>query len=73
MYPAPATSNFSKPSGMGDLGDDLFGDLARRLAQTLGQLERERQGKLAQLDLGRLVDDDVRQVDMVFLRRKART
>ena len=62
MYPAPATSSRSKPS-MGRAGDDLFGDLARSLAQALRQFEGERQGVFAELDFGRLLDDDVGQVD----------
>ena len=53
--------------GQRQLGDDLFGDLARRFAQLLGQLERKRQGKLAHLDRGRLVDDDVRQLELVLV------
>src|SRR5258708_34210900 len=35
--------------------DDLFPDLARRLAQLLGQLKAERQRVLAQPDIGLLV------------------
>ena len=48
------------------LGDKFFGDLARRLAQTLGQFEREGQGELTHLNIGRLVDDDVRQLNVIF-------
>ena len=46
-----------------DPGDNFFGDLARCLAQLLGQFESERQGVLAQLHLGRLLDDDLRQIE----------
>jgi hypothetical protein len=38
----------------------FFGDLARRTAQALGQLKGKRQGKLAELRLRRLFDDDAR-------------
>src|SRR5208283_5438977 len=37
-------------------GDDFFRDLSRGLAELLRQLERERHGKLAHLDLGGRVD-----------------
>ncbi len=52
--------------GRGQLGDYLLGDLAGCFAETLGQFERERQSELAHLDRGRLVDDDVRQLDLVL-------
>src|SRR5208283_4657906 len=48
-------------------GDDFFRDLSRGLAELLRQLERERHGKLAHLDLGGRVDDDARRVDVVLL------
>ncbi len=70
MYPAPATSSFSKPSGSGKCGDDLFGNLARRLAQPLCQLKRQRQGELAQFDLRRLLDDNVGQFDLILVAEK---
>ena len=70
MYPAPATSSFSNPSGSGNLRDNLLGNFARRLAQLLRQLERKRQRKLAQFDLGRLLDDDVRQFELILVAEK---
>ena len=60
MYPAPATSNFAISLGQRHLGDDLFGNLARGLPQLLGEFEGKRHGELAHLDLGRLVDGNVR-------------
>ena len=65
MYPAPATSSFSNPSIGTDAGDDFLGDLARRLAQALGQLEGKRQREFAELDLRRLFDDYVGQINVV--------
>ena len=50
-----------------ETGDDLFRDLARSLAQALRKFERERQGVLAELDFGRLLDDDGGQVEPVLL------
>ena len=49
---------------------NLFGDLARRLAQTLGQLERQRERELAHLHRWRLVDDDIGHLDLILLAQK---
>src|SRR5208337_4162133 len=46
---------------------NLFRNLARRLAQPLGQFEWQRHRKLAHFHRGRLVDDNVSQLDLVFL------
>ena len=56
--------------GKRPVGDDLFGNLAGSLAQSLGQLERQRQRKLAHLHIGRLIDDKVGQIDVVLLAQK---
>ena len=53
-----------------DSADDLFGNLARRLAQLFGQFEGERHGVLAEFDLGRLFDDDLRQVERIGAAQK---
>ena len=57
--------------GQGKFGDDLLGNLARSFAQALGQLEREGQRELAHGHVGRLVDDDVGQVEVVLLAQEA--
>ena len=53
--------------GHGHLGDDFFGNLARRFAQLLCQFERERHGELTHLDFGWSVNDDVLQFDLILL------
>ncbi len=50
-----------------ETSNDLFRDLAGRLAQTLRQFEREWQGVLAELDFGWLLNDDCGQVEPVLL------
>ena len=45
--------------------NDLFGDLAGSLAQTLRQLKAERQSILAHLGLGRLLDHNVQKIDVL--------
>ena len=53
-----------------DPADDLLGNLARGLAQLLGQLESQRQGVLAELHLGWLLDDDFGQIQVVSAAQK---
>ena len=60
-----------EPVRQRQLGDDLFGNLARRFAQLLRQLKRERQCELTHLDVGRLLDDDVRQIEVVLLAQES--
>ena len=56
--------------GQRQRGHNLLGNLARRFAQALRQFKRERQGELAHLHLGWLLDDDVGQFDLVSLAQK---
>ena len=67
MYPAPATSNFANPSGSGISATISSAILRGAFRKLLGEFKRKRHGELAHLDLGRLVDGDVRQVDLVLL------
>ena len=53
-----------------DASDNLFGDLAGRFAQLLGELEGERHGVLAELDLRRLLDHDLGNVELVAAAQK---
>ncbi len=46
-------------------GDDFFGNFARRLAELLGEFEGEGERVFSHLDLGRLLDDDAGQVEIV--------
>src|SRR5229473_8229678 len=48
-----------------DAGNDLLGNLARRLAKFLCELESQRQRILAKLDFRRLLDDDVRDFQVI--------
>jgi len=48
-----------------EAGNDLVGDLARRLAQLARQFEGQRQGVLTQVDLGRLLDDDFGNLEII--------
>src|ERR1700687_578501 len=49
---------FLKTRKRTDPADNLIGNLARRLAKFLGELERKRQRVLAKFDFRRLLDDD---------------
>ena len=53
-----------------DPGDDLFGNLARSLAEFPGEFESERQRVLAKFDFRRLLDDDVRAFQVVSTTQK---
>ncbi len=48
-------------AGISDSGEDLFGDLARSLAQLLREFKGEGKRVLAELDFWRLLDHDVRR------------
>ena len=48
-----------------DACDDLLGNLARRLAQFARQFEGNRECVLPELDLRRLLDDDVRNLELI--------
>src|SRR5436305_15115607 len=49
-----------------DASDNFFGDLARSFAQLLGKLKCKRHRVLAQLDFGRLLDHDFRQLQAIL-------
>src|SRR5271157_4099401 len=63
----PGTGNLELCESFGKrhLRDDLFRNLARRLPKLLGEFKWKRHGELAHLDLRRLVDGNVCQVDLV--------
>ena len=53
-----------------DAADDLFGDLAGRLAKLLGEFKGERHRVLAQFHFRRLLDHDFRQVEVIGAAQK---
>ena len=53
-----------------DAADNLFGDLARRLAQLLGEFKGQRQCVLAELYLRRLFNDDLWEVEVIGAAQK---
>ncbi len=57
--------HFFKAFDWPDFSDDLFRDLAWRLAKFFGQLEGERKSVLPEFDFGWLLDDDPRQIEVV--------
>ncbi len=57
--PAARHFEFLKVGNRTDPGDDLFGNLARGLAQLPGKFESERQRILAKFNLGRLLNHDI--------------
>jgi hypothetical protein len=61
---------FLKAGNRADPGDDLFGNLARSLAQLAREFESERQRVLAKFDLRRLLDNDVRDFQVVSATQK---
>ncbi len=56
---------FLKTFDRADSGDDFLGNLARRLAQFLGEIECQGQRVLPQLDARRLLDDDPGQLECI--------
>src|ERR1035437_8618293 len=61
---------FLKAGNRTDPGDDLFGNFARRLAKFSGEFESDRQRVLAEFDFRRLLDDDVRDFQVVSTTQK---
>ncbi len=61
---------FLKAWNGADPVDDFFRNLARGLAQLLGQLKSQRQCVLAELHFGWLFDDDFRQIQIVGATQK---
>ncbi len=68
--PAAGHLEFFKARNRTDPGDDLFGNLARRLAEFPGEFESDRQRVLAKFDFRRLLDDDVRAFQVVSTTQK---
>ena len=68
----PAAGHFKllKAGNRADPGDDLFGNLARRFAKLPRKFESDRQRILAKFDLRRLLDDDVRDFQVVSAAQK---
>ncbi len=66
------SSNFEAIEALdgSDVGDDFFGDLAWSFSEFLRQFEGKRQGIFAEFDLGRLFDDDIRQLNLVLLEQE---
>src|SRR5436853_2136075 len=61
------TGNFQflESGNLADAGDNLFGDPAGSLAKFFSKLEGQRKRILAQFNLGRLLDHDFRQIEIV--------
>src|SRR5450432_2075430 len=57
---------FLKPWNLAQSRHNLFRDLTGRFAQLLGQLKAQRQRVLAQPDVGRLIDHDPRQLNVIL-------
>ncbi len=61
---------FFKTGDRTDPGNDFLGNLARRLAKFPGKLKSDRQGVFAEFNSRRLLDDDVRDLQLVSAPQK---
>ena len=68
--PAAGHLEFFEAGNRTNPGDDLFGDLARSLAEFAGKFESDRQRVLAKFNFRRLLDDDVRTFQVVSTTQK---